>query len=189
MPYFSRILNPSSSQEPGNPEDGDHVSGFDPRFDTSLDDAPGHDVDAGVGDDVHHDGDLVDARLAEDQLREFAGLLDARVAADLAVVRGLAPVLADRVEKSERTAAGADDETRDCRRTRPHSPPRPGGPNRRLRLPGSRNPSGGRACRVSSGRIPSSSRSFLWVVPRFGLHVDVAVEHHEAAVFEADQRD
>ena len=48
--------------------------------------------------------------LAEHELGQAAGLLDRRVAADLAVVGGLAAVLAHRVEERQRAAAGADDE-------------------------------------------------------------------------------
>ena len=44
------------------------------------------------------------------ELRQAAGLRDRRVAADLAVVGGLAAVRADRVEERQRAAAGADDE-------------------------------------------------------------------------------
>src|SRR5439155_22245311 len=51
-----------------------------------------------------------DARLGEDELGHLARLLDARVAADLAVVRGPAAVLADGVEECERAAARTDHE-------------------------------------------------------------------------------
>src|SRR5207249_8176088 len=84
--------------------------GIAPRLDAALDHAAGHDVDARVGDDVHHDGELPDTGLGEDELGQLARLLDARVAADLAVVRGPPAVLADRVEERERAAAGADHE-------------------------------------------------------------------------------
>ena len=46
----------------------------------------------------------------EHELGQAAGLRDRRVAADLAVVGGLAAVGADRVEQRQRAAAGADHE-------------------------------------------------------------------------------
>src|SRR5437867_8139682 len=85
-------------------EDGDRLGRVPPRLDAALDDAAGDDVDARIGDDVHHDGDLLDARLAEDELGQLAGLLHARVAADLAVVGRPAAVLADGVEERQRPA-------------------------------------------------------------------------------------
>src|SRR5207253_5357780 len=94
----------------GDAEDRDGVRGIAPRLDAALDHAAGHDVDARVGDDVHHDGDLPDAGLGEDQLGQLARLPDARDAAGLAVVGRSTDVLADRVEERERAAAGADDE-------------------------------------------------------------------------------
>src|SRR5262249_23692944 len=94
----------------GDAEDGDRLGGHAPGLDAPLDDAAGDDVDAGVRDDVHHHRDLLHAGLGEDQLGELAGLLDARVAADLAVVRGPPAVLADGVEERERSAARADHE-------------------------------------------------------------------------------
>ena len=59
---------------------------------------------------VHHHGDLVDAGLRQHELGEAGRLRDGRVAADLAVVGGLAAVLAHGVEERERAAAGADHE-------------------------------------------------------------------------------
>src|SRR5215467_8027763 len=95
---------------PRDAEDGDRVGGVAPRLDAALDHPARHDVDPGVGDDVHHDGDLLHPGLGEDELGQLARLLDARVAADLAVVGGPPAVLADGVEEGERAAAGADDE-------------------------------------------------------------------------------
>src|SRR5213078_832437 len=66
-------------------EDRDGVGRIAPRLDTALDHAAGHDVDARVRHDVHHHGDLLDAGLGEDELGQLTRLLDARVAADLAV--------------------------------------------------------------------------------------------------------
>jgi hypothetical protein len=68
----------------------------------------GDDVDPGVRDDGHHHRDLVHAGLLEHELGQAGRLLDGRVATDLAVVGGIAPVGADRVEERERAAAGAD---------------------------------------------------------------------------------
>src|SRR3954470_5808604 len=94
----------------GDAEDRDLLRRVHVELEAGLDDAARDDVDTGVGDDRHHHRDLVDARLAEHQLGEAAGLLDRGVAADLAVVGGLAAVLAHGVEERERAAAGADDE-------------------------------------------------------------------------------
>src|SRR5262245_35178381 len=94
----------------GDAEDGDRVGGLASRLHAALDHSAGDDVDARVGNHVHHDRNLLDARLGQDELGQLARLLDARVAADLAVVGGAAAVLADRVEERERAAAGADHE-------------------------------------------------------------------------------
>src|SRR5439155_4193181 len=91
-------------------DDGDRLGGGAARRDAALDHAARDDVDARVGDDVHHDGDLLHARLREDELGQLARLPDARVTADLAVVGGPAAVPADGVEERERAAAGADHE-------------------------------------------------------------------------------
>ena len=94
----------------GDAEDRDLLGRVVAQLEAGLDHAAGDDVDPGVGDDRHHHGDLVDARLGEHELGQAARLLDRRVAADLAVVGGLAAVLAHGVEERERAAAGADDE-------------------------------------------------------------------------------
>ena len=79
----------------GDAEDGDLLGRVVARLSIdALDDAARDDVDARVADDVHDHADLLDAGLAEDELRQLARLLHARVAADLAVVGGLAAVLA-----------------------------------------------------------------------------------------------
>ena len=91
-------------------EDGDLLGRVVAQLEAGLDHAAGDDVHAGVGDDRHHHGDLVDARLLEHELRQAGGLADRRVAADLAVVRRAAAVGAHRVEERERAAAGADHE-------------------------------------------------------------------------------
>ena len=94
----------------GDPEDRDLLGRVVPELDAGLDHAAGDDVDAGVGDDRHHHGDLVDAGLLQHELGQPAGLAHRRVAADLAVVGGVAAVRADRVEQRQRAAAGADHE-------------------------------------------------------------------------------
>src|SRR3954463_2340325 len=91
-------------------EDRDLLRRVHAELEAGLDDAAGDDVDARVGHDRHHHGDLVHARLAEHELGQAAGLLDRWVAADLAVVGGLAAVLANGVEERQRAAAGADDQ-------------------------------------------------------------------------------
>ena len=78
------------------------------ELEAGLDHAAGDDVDAGVGDDRHHHRDLVDAGLLQHELGQPARLGDRGVAADLAVVGGIAAVGADRVEQRQRAAAGAD---------------------------------------------------------------------------------
>ena len=93
-----------------DPEDRDLLGRVVAELDAGLDHAARDDVDAGVGDDRHHHGDLVDAGLLEHELGEPARLADRRVAADLAVVGGIAAVRADRVEQRQRAAAGADHE-------------------------------------------------------------------------------
>src|SRR3954451_3754562 len=91
-------------------EDRDLLRRVHAELEAGLDDAAGDDVDARVGHDRHHHRDLVHARLAEHELGQAAALLDRWVAADLAVVGGLAAVLANGVEERQRAAAGADDE-------------------------------------------------------------------------------
>src|SRR3989304_3495035 len=92
----------------GDAEDGDLLRRVVAGLDHALDDAAGDDVHAGVGDDVHDDGDLVDAGLAEDQLGELSGLVDAGVAADLAGVGRLAAALAEGGQDGGGGAAGTD---------------------------------------------------------------------------------
>jgi len=58
----------------------------------------------------HHHRDLVHARLLQHELGQVLCLRDARVAADLAVVGGLAAEVAHRVEQRQRAAARADHE-------------------------------------------------------------------------------
>ena len=124
----------------------------------------------------------------EDQLGELAGLLDARVAADLAVVGGLAAVLADRVEERERAAAGADHEAEVAVELDHVAGDAAVVGRVDLARPRSRTAVGGRAWRVSSSPMPSSASSFACLLARVGLEVDVAVEHEEAAVLEPRQR-
>ncbi len=94
----------------GDAEDRDLLRRVVAELDAGLDHAAGDDVDPGVGDDRHHHRDLVHARLLEHELGQPARLRDRRVAADLAVVGGLAAVGADGVEQRQRAAAGADHE-------------------------------------------------------------------------------
>src|SRR5439155_1855399 len=94
----------------GDAEDADLLRRVMAGLDYALDDAAGDDIRAGVRDDVHDDGDPIDAGLAEDELRQLHRFLDARVAAYLAVVGWLAAVLLDGVEDRQRAATGADDE-------------------------------------------------------------------------------
>ena len=77
IPYFSRILKPSSSQAPGIRKTATFSAGSWPELEARLDHAARDDVDAGVRDDRHHHGDLVDARLLEHELREVLRLRDA----------------------------------------------------------------------------------------------------------------
>src|SRR4051812_19978129 len=94
----------------GDAEDRDRLAGLLAELEAGLDDAAGDDVDAGVGDDRHHHRDLLDAVLFQHLLGEPAGLGDRRVAADLRIVGGPAALVADRVGKRQRAAAGADHE-------------------------------------------------------------------------------
>src|SRR6185312_3255013 len=95
---------------PWDAEDRDRLAGVLAELQAGLDDAAGDDVDAGVGDDRHHHGDLLDPVLFEHLLGQAAGLGDRGVAADLGVVGGLAALAADRVGQRQRAAAGADHE-------------------------------------------------------------------------------
>src|SRR5437868_262235 len=56
-------LEPLGLPRAGNAEDSDLLRRVETGFDDALDDAARHDVDAGVGDDVHHHGDLLHAGL------------------------------------------------------------------------------------------------------------------------------
>src|SRR6185312_143741 len=87
-----------------DPEDGDLLGGVHAQLQARLDHATRDDVNASVGHDRHHHRDLVHAWLLQHQLGQAAGLGDGRVAADLAVVGGLAPVGSDCVEEGARAA-------------------------------------------------------------------------------------
>src|SRR5262249_6428407 len=91
-------------------EDRNRLAGVLAELQAGLDHAAGDDVHAGVGDDRHHHGDLLDALFLQYLPGEAAGLRDGGVAADLGVVRGLAALLAHGVGERERAAAGADHE-------------------------------------------------------------------------------
>ena len=106
--------------------------------------------------------------------------LHARVAADLAVVGGLAAVLADGVEERERAAAGADHEAEVAVELLHVAGDAAVIGRRRPRRPRSRTAVGGRASRVSSLPMPSSCEQLGVLVARVALHVDVAVEDEEA---------
>ena len=110
MPYLLEDLEALVLPGARDAEDRDLLGRVVAELDARLDHAAGDDVDAGVGDDRHHHGDLVDARLLQHELGQAAGLRDRRVAADLAVVGRLAAVGADGVEQRQRAAAGADHE-------------------------------------------------------------------------------
>ena len=127
--------------------------------------------------------------LAEDELGELARLVHARVAADLAVVGGLAALLADRVEEREGAAARTDDEAQiavelddvagdaavigGVHGLAPAISNSVGGTRlARLFVAGCRAPRGAPCARPAG----------------LGLHVDVTVEHDEAPVLETRQR-
>src|SRR5262249_40121507 len=61
-PVLAQDLESVVLPRAGDAEDGDRVGGLASRLHAALDHAAGDDVDAGVGDDVHHHRDLLDAR-------------------------------------------------------------------------------------------------------------------------------
>src|SRR5262245_3214421 len=164
-------------------EDRDRVRRVPARLDAALDDAARDDVDPGVRDDVHHHRDLLDAGLRQDELRQRARLLDARVAPDLAVVGGTSAVLPDRVEERQRPAARADHEPKVAVELAHVA--RDAAMVRRVDL---------RALDLERGRRARFARLLLAdaeigdelrvLVARVALEIDVAVEHEETAVLQ-----
>src|SRR3954453_24009159 len=72
----------------GDPEDGDLLGRVEAELNAGLDPSAGDDVNARVGHDRLHHGDLVDAWLLQHKLGQAGRFVDRRVAADLAVVGG-----------------------------------------------------------------------------------------------------
>ena len=142
---------------PGDAEDRDLLGRVVAELEARLDHAAGDDVHAGVGDDRHHHGDLLDARLLQHELGQAA-----RLRAPTGCRRSRSSSPACRRARAPRRTASASrrrrrSRGRGCRRTRSRCRPRRGGPWRRPASPAISNGVASRAWRVSSSPTPSSS--------------------------------
>src|SRR5919108_1545748 len=110
-PVALEDLEPLLLPGAGDAEDGDRLGGVPAELETGLDHSAGDDVDARVGDDRHHHGNLLDPLLAQHLLGQPGGLRHRGVAADLRVVGRPAALAANGVRERQRAAPRADHET------------------------------------------------------------------------------
>src|SRR3990172_9487084 len=70
-PVFPQNLGSFALPGAGNAEDGDLLGRVEPGLHHTFDDASGHDVRTSIAHYAHHDRDLLDAWLGEDELGQL----------------------------------------------------------------------------------------------------------------------